>query len=65
MSNKKEKKSYKEVWKEAKEEGLFSEAKEMARGGRKKYKFNSFIDGIISIAIIILAVVIISWIRRL
>lgn len=59
----KNKKTNKEVWNEAKKEGLFSEAIKMSKV-KKKYKFNSFIDFLVSIAVIILALVVITWVRN-
>lgn len=61
--SKNSKKTNKEVWNEAKREGLFSEAFKMSRI-KKKYKFNSFIDFIVSMAVIILALVVIAWVRN-
>lgn len=60
---KKQKKTTKELMREAREEGLFKEAEEMART-KKKYKFNSTWDGLITILLFIVALVIITLVRR-
>lgn len=59
--NKKKRKTNKEVWQEAKKEGMFSEAFTLVNT-KKKYKFKSAKDGIVSIALMFLAVVLISWV---
>lgn len=61
--SKKQKKTTKELMREAREEGLFKEAHEMART-KKKYEFKSSWDGLITILLFIAALVIITLVRR-
>ncbi len=63
MGKKSNKKTNKEIIQEAHREGMFSEAEEMAKG-KKKYEFKSGIDGILSIIIVIIALLIISFVRK-
>lgn len=55
MSEKNKRKSTKEVWKEAKEEGLFKEAEEYTK---KKYVIASLSDGILIAIIIFLGIIV-------
>lgn len=59
----KRRKSNKELMREAREEGLFKEAHEMART-KKKYEFKSGWDGIVTILLFVAALVIITLVRR-
>lgn len=63
MGKKKNRKTNKEILQEAHSEGMFSEAEEMAKG-KKKYEFKSGFDAILSVIIVIIALLIISFIRR-
>lgn len=60
---KKQRKTNKELMREAREEGLFKEAHEMART-KKKYEFKSAWDGIMTMLLFIAALVIITLVRR-
>jgi len=62
MGKKKNRKTNKEILQEAHAEGMFSEAEEMAQG-KKKYEFRSEFDAILSIIIVIIALLIISFVR--
>lgn len=55
MSEKNKRKSTKEVWKEAKEEGLFKEAEEYTK---KKYVIANLSDGILIAIIIFLGIIV-------
>lgn len=61
MANK-ERKTNKEILREARQEGLFSEAEKFSKR-KKKYRFKSVSDGVVSIAVIIIALAIIAWVR--
>lgn len=60
---KKQRKTNKELLREAREEGLFKEAEEMART-KKKYEFGNAWDGLITILLFIVAVIIFTLVRR-
>lgn len=60
---KKQKKTTKELMREAREEGLFKEAHEMTIT-KKKYEFKSSWDGFVTILLFIVALVIITLVRR-
>lgn len=61
--SKKQKKTTKELMREAREEGLFKEAQEMANT-KKKYEFKSLWDGVVTILLFIAALFIITLVRR-
>lgn len=63
MGKSKNRKTNKEILQEAHAEGMFSEAEEMAKG-KKKYEFKSGFDAILSVIIVIIALLIISFARR-
>ncbi|HAK43752.1 MAG TPA: hypothetical protein DCM59_14935 [Clostridium sp.] len=63
MGKKKNRKTNKEILQEAHAEGMFIEAEEMAKG-KKKYEFRSGFDTILSVIIVIIALLIISFVRR-
>jgi len=63
MKKNKNRKTNKEILQEAHTEGMFSEAEEMAKG-KKKYEFKSGFDAILSVIIVIIALLIISFVRR-
>ncbi len=60
---KKQRKSNKELMHEARQEGLFKEAEEMARV-KKKYEFRNNWDGLITVFLFLVALVIITVVRR-
>lgn len=60
---KKKRKTTKELLREAREEGLFKEAEEIART-KKKYEFGSGWDGLITILLFIVALIIFTLVRR-
>ncbi|MEG2935077.1 MAG: hypothetical protein RR844_01150 [Clostridium sp.] len=60
---KKQRKTNKELMREAREEGLFKEAEEMARV-KKKYEFKSSWDGLVTLLLFIAALIIITLVRR-
>jgi len=63
MSKNKNRKTNKEILQEAHAEGMFSEAEEISKG-KKKYEFKSGFDAVFSVIIVIIALLIISFVRR-
>lgn len=63
MGKKKNRKTNKEILQEAHAEGMFSEAEQMTKG-KKKYEFRSGFDAMLSVIIVIIALLIISFVRK-
>ncbi|MFR1708405.1 MAG: hypothetical protein ACLSV2_05860 [Clostridium sp.] len=63
MGKKKNGKTNKEILQEAHAEGMFSEAEQMTKG-KKKYEFRSGFDAMLSVIIVIIALLIISFVRK-
>lgn len=61
--SKKQRKTNKELMHEARQEGLFKEAEEMVRV-KKKYEFRNSWDGLITVFLFLIAVIIITVVRR-
>lgn len=63
MGKKKNRKTNKEILQEAHAEGMFSEAEQITKG-KKKYEFRSGFDAMLSVIIVIIALLIISFVRK-